>query len=74
MDAFKLQLQIGLMFCFNYCCQTINRIQNKSFCLHNTCVSTVYIYFVYTKTHTYSIYLENIYMYVNVYIYSHIIF
>ncbi len=34
----------------------INRIQNKSFCLHNICVCTVYIYYVYTNTHT-SIYI-----------------
>ncbi len=31
---------------------TINHIQNKSFCLHNTCVRTVYIYYVYINTHT----------------------
>jgi len=30
----------------------INRIQNKSFYLHNICVCTVYIYYVYTNTHT----------------------
>ncbi len=30
----------------------INHIQNKSFCLHNTCVRTVYIYYVYINTHT----------------------
>ncbi len=29
---------------------------------------TVYIYYVYIKTHTYSIYFENIYMYLCVYI------
>ncbi len=28
------------------------------------CVCTVYIYYVYINTHTYSIYLENIYMYI----------
>ncbi len=38
----------------------INRIQNKSFCLHNKCVCTVYIYYVYINTHSYSIYFENI--------------
>ncbi len=27
----------------------INRIQNKSLCLHNICVCTVYIYYVYIK-------------------------
>ncbi len=30
----------------------INRIQNKSFCLHNIRVSTVYIYYVYINTNT----------------------
>ncbi len=29
----------------------INRIQNKSFCLHNIWVWTVYIYYVYKYTH-----------------------
>ncbi len=29
----------------------VNHIQNKSFCLHNICVCTVYIYFVYINTH-----------------------
>ncbi len=29
----------------------INRIQNKSFCLHNKCVCTVHIYYVYKDTH-----------------------
>ncbi len=28
------------------------------------CVCTVYIYYVYINTHTYSIYFENIYMYI----------
>ncbi len=45
---------------------TINHIQNKSFCVYNIYVCTVYIYYVYIKTHTYSIYLENIYMYSHV--------
>ncbi len=40
----------------------INRIQNKSFCLHNRCVCSVYIYYVYINTHTYSMYFKNIYM------------
>ncbi len=35
-----------------------------SFCLHNKCVCTVYIYYVNIKTHTYSLYFENIYMYI----------
>ncbi len=30
----------------------INRIQNKSFCLLNICVWTVYIHYVYINTHT----------------------
>ncbi len=30
----------------------INRIQNKSFCLHNIWVCTVYIYYVYINTNT----------------------
>ncbi len=38
------------------------------------CVYCVYIYNVYINTHTYSIYFENIYMYLNVYIYIHIIY
>ncbi len=46
----------------------------KCFCLHNMRVCAVYIYFVYIKTHTYSIYFENIYMYLHVYIYIHIIY
>ncbi len=52
----------------------INRIQNKSFYLHNISVCTVYIYYLYIKTHTYSIYFENIYMYLHVYIYIHVIY
>ncbi len=42
----------------------INCIQNKSFCLHNICTSTVFIYYVYLNTQTFSIYLENIYIYI----------
>ncbi len=30
----------------------INHIQNKSFCLHNMCVYTVYIYYEYINAHT----------------------
>ncbi len=30
----------------------INRIQNKSFYLHNICVCTLYIYYVYINTNT----------------------
>ncbi len=43
----------------------INRIQNKSFCLHSICMCAVYIYYVYINTHTYGIYFENIYMYIH---------
>ncbi len=46
----------------------INRIQNKSFCLHNMCVYCVY-YYAYTNTPTACIYFENIYMYSLIYIY-----
>ncbi len=46
---------------------TINHIQNKSFhCIIYVC--SVYIY-VYINIHTYSIYFENIYMYLHFYIY-----
>ncbi len=41
----------------------------KKFCLHNMCVYTVYIYYVYINTQTYSIYFENIYMFIHLYIY-----
>ncbi len=47
---------------------TLNRIQNKSFYLHNISVCTVYIYYVYINTHTYSIYFENIYMYIFIFV------
>ncbi len=30
-----------------------NHIQNKRFCLHNKCMCTVFIYYVYINTHTY---------------------
>ncbi len=43
-------------------CQIINRIQHKSFCLHN-----VYIYFVYIETNTYSRYFEK-YLYLFIFI------
>ncbi len=50
----------------------INRIQNKSFCLHNICVCMVYIYYVYIDTHTCMIYFRKIsYVYIlNVFIYN----
>ncbi len=34
------------------CWAMINRIQNKSCYVHNMCVCTVYIYYVYINTHT----------------------
>ncbi len=40
---------------------TITHIQNKSFCLHNICIFTVFIYYVYINIQAYSIYFENIY-------------
>ncbi len=42
----------------------INRIQNKKICLHNICVCVVYIMY----TQTYSIYFENIYMHIFIFI------
>ncbi len=49
----------------------INRIQNKSFCLHNMCMCNVIIYYVYIYkyTHIQCIYFENIYMYIYLYYY-----
>ncbi len=47
----------------------INHIQNKKICLHNICICTMNIYYVYINTHTCSIYFENVYMYLHVYIY-----
>ncbi len=44
-----------------------NRIQ-KSFCLHNICMSCVYLLCIYKYTHILYIF-ENIYMYLHVYIY-----
>ncbi len=32
---------------------TINRIQNKSFCLHNICVYGVYLLYLYKYKHMY---------------------
>ncbi len=49
----------------------INHLQNKSFCLHNIYVCTVYIYYAHINTHTHSIYLKK---YLHVYIYIHIIY
>ncbi len=38
----------------------INHIQNKSCCLHNICVCTVYIYYVYINTHVCTVSSTNI--------------
>ncbi len=37
--------------------------------LHTLCMCTLFIYYVYINAHTYSIYFENIYMYIHLYIY-----
>uniref|UniRef100_A0A8C1JDB4 Period circadian protein homolog 2 n=1 Tax=Cyprinus carpio TaxID=7962 RepID=A0A8C1JDB4_CYPCA len=39
------------------------------FCLHNICMCTLYIYYVYINTHTYSKYFENIYMCIFIFLY-----
>ncbi len=41
----------------------INHIQNKSFCIHNVSVYTVYIYYLYINTHK-CIYLRKLYLYI----------
>jgi len=41
----------------------INRIQNKSLCLHNICGCTVYNYFVYKYTHMYVYLGKKYYLY-----------
>ncbi len=46
----------------------INHIQNKTFCLHNMFVCTVYIYYVNINAHAYNIYLQNIYRYIHLHI------
>ncbi len=46
----KLKFGEWIIGCQEYI--AINRIQNKSFCLHNICVYTVYIYYVYINTNT----------------------
>ncbi len=38
------------------------------------CVFWVYLLCIYINTHTYSIYFENIYMYLHVYIYINVIY
>ncbi len=45
----------------------INRIQNKSFCLHIISVFTVYIYYVYKYKHMHVyIYIKEKYVYINI--------
>ncbi len=46
----------------------INRIQNKSFCLHHTCKCTVFIYYVYKYTHILYIYLTYLHVYTFTYL------
>ncbi len=50
----------------------INRIQNKSFCLDNISVYTVYIYYVYINTNTMHVYIyEKCVMFMlNIFIYN----
>ncbi len=42
----------------------MNCIQNKRFCLHNTCVYMVYIYYVYTYKHMHVYILEKYVMFI----------
>ncbi len=50
---------------------TINRIQNKSFFLHNICMCTVYIYYRYINTHTCMYISEKNFFYIlNIFIYN----
>ncbi len=44
---------IYVYYMYNMCCQMINRIQNKSFCLHHISVCTVYICYVYININAY---------------------
>ncbi len=46
----------------------INHIQNKSFCLHNIYMCALFIYYVYIKTHTISMFLKYLYVYTFIYI------
>ncbi len=50
----------------------INRIPN--FFIYKIYVCTVYIYYVHINTHAYSIYFDDIYLYLHVYIYNHIFY
>ncbi len=50
---------------------TINRIKNKSFCLHNICMCTVYIYYVYKYKHMHVYIHEKYVMFIlNIFIYN----
>ncbi len=71
------------MFCFDTEIGTENRgfslvlVPNTEILVpwqHYMGVCTVYFYYVYINTHKFSIYFENIYMYLHVYIYIHIIY
>ncbi len=42
----------------------VKRLSKIKVCLHTLCMCTVFIYYAYINTHTYSIYFENIYMYI----------
>ncbi len=49
----------------------INRIQNKSVCVHNIYVCTVYIYYVYINTHACIYWRKMCYVYIlNIFIYN----
>ncbi len=50
----------------------INRIQNKSFCLHNICMCTVYI--LYINTHTHTVYIWKIFTCIYIYIFIFLYF
>ncbi len=50
----------------NYSQSSNAKVIASKVCLHNMSVCIVYIYYVYRNTHTYSIYFENIYMYLHV--------
>jgi len=52
----------------------INRIQNKSLCLHNIFVCTVYNYVVYINTYACMYILKNYLRLNSVYIYKYIIY
>ncbi len=45
----------------------INHIQNKTFCLHNICMCTVFIYYVFINTHKHTVYSLKIFMCIYIY-------